>query len=1102
MNSNFPSRLSAHLAALVFGISLTALNAGERFHLEPLMPSQSPSFAAAAPSVSGGNVANYPNAAGSIPKDSSSQFFLAESSFGYCGPTSEGGVSTRTELNSAASSVLAAGTFYKTTGVPGNWQIVFPGVVDVATGGQAPGTQNFNATQVQAAVDYFRAVALAYPNDLQAKINFINAVRDLMVPYTYAGNNAFARATKERIINGPNDVPSVPGEEQGNPTATDREDATLQNASGMYEIAISTFVEMTGIGDNLAAAFPSVLPPGVTEASQIAIQLRDSQRSLCSAFARSMGYKGETLLRSYQLKYFKGYAAPTLSAPVPMGSLISAINQDVQNMDYRLLSSSVLESNPWFPSAEFAPARSFAGNLRDLRNAVQEASLTFTGLDASLSIKSNAYGPEYIPFFFDPGILSNPTTFKGLIDFAKPLALSSVDSDTIANGSIGQLDTNLQSFAQRQNEINDQFNSQLGQLCGYKTETINGVPTLVPDIDGAILPPEQRPGWKNRVIAEQGEIGLQWLEIDAAEQGMEKALLDLENVIKLIDQKTATWQLIKDSRQDMIQNVILATGEKVDQLNKDTIEAKTKFAEYQARLAKKKKKRGLFGAIFQSLPSIITNVAAIVSAPYTGGASLLALAQNAVDLVGNNVVDLALTAGGIADAYSGAGAAIKELRTQADLERRLGEINAKKEELAYLEKAGMQFQQIEEDGYRTEEAVSALMLEAKSAELQIEMAELRVDREYTKLSTMLNRVSYLMQQHAASYSLVNTNPLNSPDFRIIRDRAVREAEERFLFAQEWAFLTGRAASYVALGSTRRNNIDSINSEIRKARTGRRLNYLLDRLQAEMNFVTIDLGARTQSIPTVVSLRDYIYQHNNVIRTANGEIDATFNFPWEAQSITTNGVTAAGATQTFSDDAWKAFLRANTSLDPVTRIASLKLPFRLTFNRWADLDSPSNIVDPNDFFSYFDRLENPLFTATQYGSVIFYSDTKPEAFGVRIDILGANITGIGSGGTTVTATLSPEGASYVRQRGYTADPNGLQNLVFQFGRDKRAATIQASVNGTPANLRNPQLHERSPANDRWVLTISNDTQSNRNLLNQLDKIRDIRVSFALSSYAEQ
>lgn len=1088
-----------HLRTWAFFLVLNAgyAEAAERFHLEPALPSQLIPDSAAAAVSSGGNVAQYPNAAGTVPHDSNNQFFLAESSIGYCGPTTEAGFTTRADLNAVASSSITSGTLYKTAAVPGDWRIVFPGVVDVINGGQASGPQNFYPDKVLTAVNNYRAVALAFPNDLQAKIDFINALRELMVPHCFAGNNAFSRAAKERIIAGPLDIPASGQPDMGNFTASNREEAALINATDMYHYAAAQFIDLMGAADSVQVAFPDTLPAGVAENSAIVQQLRAAQKTLCSAYARALGYKGETLLRTFQLRYLKNYAIPTLTTPlsVEIRTLLTSIDDQIRSLDYSLLITASLEGNTWFPTAEYATARSFLGSMKDLRDAVHNAFLSFSGLDNSLAIKANAYGPEFVPFFFDPYIFpGKPTTFIGLFDFARLLATASENTDNASANAIITLDTNLASVAQRLNDINDQYRSQLGQLCGWKIADLNGVPTQVPDVDGAIMPPERRPDWELRNRNDQGDIGLQWLEIDAAEQAWEGAMLSLQNILDSTDKKRETWQLIKASREDMIQNVIISTGQKIDQLNKDAIEAKAKFAEYLARQAKKKKKRSLLG-------NIVHLVAGPFAAAFVGGSTIQTGGSDPLSIISSYANGLSSTV----SQYKEAGNAIREMQNQADLERKLGEINAKKEELAYLEKAGIQFQQIQEEAYRVEEAINSLLLEQKSAELQIEMAELRVDREYTKLSSMLSRVSYLLQQQAASFSLVNTNPLNSPDFRIIRDRTVREAEERFIFAQEWAFLTGRAASYVALGSTRRANIDAINADILKARSGRRLGYLLDRLQSEMNFVTIDLGSRASQKVTI-SVRDQLVQHNNITRSANGTANTSAPYPWEAQQVTSSdGTVTTGNTQAISDEAWLDFLVDHLIFPTNGNVLRLEIPFRLTLNRWASPDRPTS-MPKNPFTQEAPLIENPLFSATRKGVVIFYSQGSSEFFGTRVDVLGSGIDFIDPTNAPVSVRLSPEGASYVRQQTYNSDPTGSSVLVFQLGSNTAQATIEASLNGVGLSgsgqqntNRNAQLHERSPANDRWVLSIHYDEPSNRRLLEQLDKIRDIRISFSLSSF---
>ena len=475
MNTNLISALSkalrgiASFACFLLFASMSA--SAQRTYIEAILPSDVRSDAAAASTSAGGNVGSYPDASGTLPHDSANSVFLAESSIGYLGPTLIAGDNQLQQLTTAASSALTAGTYYKSVGIPGNWNISFPGVIDTATGNQTSTPTNFDPQSVGAAVDYYRILALIFPNNLHLRINFLNTLSELIVPYSYAGNNAFARATKERIINGPNDpVPPGPGQpDQANPTAITREGLVLQNALAFYTTAIRLSSDAFGFNDSLQAGFPATLPPGTTEADALVQQLRQAQAALCTAYARALGYKGETLLRYYTLQYFQSYFAPTATNPNPLGAYITALDSHTTDFQMHLLLSSILESNSWFPTAVFVSARAFVPMLSELRRSMQEGSVAFIGLDSSLNIEAHSYPAQYVPFFFDPILFpGNPTTMSGLLAFSRPLITASISDDMTAQTAVTQLETNLQSLAQRLNGINDQYNSQLGQLCGWK----------------------------------------------------------------------------------------------------------------------------------------------------------------------------------------------------------------------------------------------------------------------------------------------------------------------------------------------------------------------------------------------------------------------------------------------------------------------------------------------------------------------------------------------------------------------------------------------------------------------------------------------------------
>lgn len=1076
-------RLSTIGCIAAFFAFATSVHA-QRFLLEPVLPSAAVQTNATTP-PSGGNTSPAPTATG--------PFRLAESAIGYMGPTQQAGINTYATLMAAGQTEVDSGTTYDTVGsvgVPGNWQIVFPGVVNVSTGVvyTASDTSNFSPSKVRNAIALYRTVITAFPNDLAAQIAFVNALRELIAPHTFAGNNAYARATKERLLYGSDDT--------GNGLASAREDDMLTRAATMFDTSILEFSNVFGSADSISAGFSASFPPITTTVqSEIDIimtqrsTLTNTRREFARAIARAMNHKAESLMRLYSLRYFQQFGTQG-----DLSAITTAIDADVAGLQSVLLLASNAGSPAGFISADLAPTRNLVAMLAELKAAIQKRDLKFVGQDfdgATEVIRARSYHEKFIPFAFDALLdPTRPTTTAVLLSKAQLFAQKAITADTAAVSDTGRVEENLDNLATRLSQIGAQYQTQLAQLCGRRDD---GNGNLVPDIEGATAPPERR------TSLELGEIGQAWFQIDRAEQALEAAMQSRRNISASIDLRLETWRKIKGSREDLVNNTILPTGEKLAEIERLQAEEQAKFTEYQARLAKKKRKRSLLG-------SIVSTVAGAAAAYFTGGASLIVTGASLVAKVGDGAGPPALLPGiitnlaGAATDYSIAGLGIKELRGQADLQRRIGELNAKRIELQTQQQAAQIFQTISEDGYRTEEAIQLLLLEAKTVEISVLSAELAVEQEYSRLESLLNHVSFLLQQQAGVLNLANTNPLNSPDFRLVRNLNVRNAESRFVLAQEFSFLAARAASYVALGSNKVNEISNLSSKILQARTGQRLDALLDLLDAAILDVSIQRGARTLPSEVIVSLRDHIVQRNQVIRDANGNA-APQLYPWEAQTATIGGTEVSGATEPISDAAWLAFLQAHYIDDGVGN-ARLEIPFRLSLDQWGSAQA-SRLPSAS-------RFKNPLFSRTEYGQLIWFNQSIPSAFGIRIDILGSALTGVGGAAGYPTVSLAAEGTSYVRNgppTNFGVNPipptdNSLQS--YQFGLDQSSpsvASIKAQINGvgSPDTLINQQLHERSPANDRWVMRIYS-SSVNDSLLGQLQNIRDIRIKFAISAYS--
>ncbi|OQX02777.1 MAG: hypothetical protein BWK80_57155 [Desulfobacteraceae bacterium IS3] len=107
------------------------------------------------------------------------------------------------------------------------------------------------------------------------------------------------------------------------------------------------------------------------------------------------------------------------------------------------------------------------------------------------------------------------------------------------------------------------------------------------------------------------------------------------------------------------------------------------------------------------------------------------------------------------------------------------------------------------------------------------------------------------------------------------------------------------------------------------------------------------------------------------------------------------------------------------------------------------------------------------------------------------------------------TLRQEGTSAVRFKTWDYDNPYKKHSVRFWNLESVNANVIAAINGVAPQIlttdgfrpSTPQFHERSPANDRWILTIREDIggQANQALLGQGDKIEDIVITFDVTYF---
>ncbi len=266
--------------------------------------------------------------------------------------------------------------------------------------------------------------------------------------------------------------------------------------------------------------------------------------------------------------------------------------------------------------------------------------------------------------------------------------------------------------------------------------------------------------------------------------------------------------------------------------------------------------------------------------------------------------------------------------------------------------------------------------------------------------------------------------------------------------------------------------------IMKARRTEDLKTCLDSLKQDVYGQQILQGAR-QTDSMKLSVRHFLVQHNYIIEDAEGNIDPVQSI-FEIQ-LDANG--NPSASQPVSDGAWLAFLQSHCLFDPRINAKKLEFAFSTSLNA---------------------NFSNPLHNPYARGILLSWNGDKPsEQNGVTINITGRSLS-IGAD-ERVRINLKQEGSSLVRFSKWDTNPLAMRfwNL------ESVMSNVIAAINGKAPTVLSgdtyrpstPQFHERSPANDRWVLTIRGDMGGgvNAKLLNQLDKITDMEITFDVTYF---
>lgn len=922
------------------------------------------------------------------------------------------------------------------------WQIRFPGVLDPVQGTVLDGAgQNYDEALNEESQRLYEAALRINPFDQEAAFGVLSAVYHRIVPHTFAGNNALQRADRVRLLFGD----------------------LQQEISVIEHQAVPAF---GAAADQMIRAFASQPAAGLLDGSYPHLALLDEpaltrmRRHLLASFARAVASQVEATCAFVRLRYLATYQSPLAPGfhPAP---LLDLLDQRHRAALGQLLHTGMFAGVPAEDLIEVVRVGQALGALDRLRDSIANGRLSFVAVGSTAQAQSfgyREYPPEYVPFFRDltTDSLNRDSSFDNLKTRAKELINWSVVRDEAAQAVSEAFLQDTYNLETTLGDLKERYSTELGSLCGLVRDEQGD---LVPDILLALLSPEHRDARYayDKAGETKGALYAQHRRIELAHDEVNGVILDLRNLISNLRKKEQIGREIAQGQENLAY-LILANGEKLKALDLEQGEAEAEAAEKQGRNNTSAEMGVLAGAMTGAASGGWWGAAAGAASSYIHHQEAVKASENAGEI-------------------------------HAELARRLARIQVKRTDILTTQGAKIQFQVRDETLLRTEEAMHAMLLEAQRMKLNILLAEQRRDMERLELANMLGRAQFLVQEYVAAVQMGLANPRNSPDFRLVRDLTLRDAEDTFIHAQEWAFLAAKAAQYRENRQNESTQIGQLLRQVLAARNGQQLSTTLQRLESAMAQLIASLGG-TQLDPAVISLRHDIFQKNIARYDADGDLD-----PLRSSLERTPAGTS-------SDDAWKAWLTNSVETLP-NGSSRLVLRFATSLLRQAGASG---------------RNLNPLYKPLQYNGLIFYRPGQGD-YGVEINLRGKQLEGL-SEANPPSVFLRQEGASYIRNTPASLDARDSGLMVWNLSRARlwqghyqaageldpaerartaETSTIKASWNNFKGLYGGARLHELSPANDRWVFILDFDETANRPLAEQLDRITDIEIRFSIRGF---
>jgi hypothetical protein len=782
-------------------------------------------------------------------------------------------------------------------------------------------------------------------------------------------------------------------------------------------------------------------------------------------------------LSDFQIRNLAQFYDPSQqsqSIPLPQvtQNLLNDIDSTQNEVQLRLLLATPFQPLPAYTMTLVGQVQGLLSQIGRMHDSVLNGKITFVAgasgeSTASPSLNYNEFSSSFMPIFSSQltqnGALSG---FDVALSLAQNFASYATQQESAAATAIQNVNQLTYSYTSQESSLEQQYGSQIVNLCGYVNTDTNGDP--VPDIFFAGLPPGERESFAQQIITngtyqlhQTGAIYQQWLSLELAETNLLLASLNLSNTFATMLTKKQVADAIY-SNQVRLAVTIQSNGQQIAgiQVQQGQVQAQAdlSIAQINHNVALEQAQRSVWeGSIF--------GAGAIVAAAF-GAGSVAASA-------GGQVLGPLNTA---LSAFDQASAALQIGNVQADSARQLAALSAQITQIQASEQAEMQYVNADTTMLNLSADLDALRLQAQSQAVQIQTAALNVDQERSKLATLLGQAAYLLREYIRAANLASQNPQFSQDLLTARNNSMQQANDAFILAQQWAFLAAQCFNYednCSADVAQKNYLPSVLA----ARNASVLTPILNNMASSNALLAATCQGSVSPSYTQISLRNQVFQQNRIQFVGTNAI-TTYEPTVQGNIISTNASASLAA--------WLGMLQQNVTTNTVSGVTrrTLRLDFRVSI----DPDTVNSIAD------------NPFWSCQNFGGTIYpYSNSGIQCNGVQVNISTVGLQ-ISANPAIFTVQLAQNGASVIRSLGYGNPANFLR--YFNFGY-YAVNPITASWNGFTGSQGSSSFQNRSPANDDWQLTVSDDYIGgpNTTLLNNLNTVTDIQLAFGVRSYTD-